>query len=81
LLTEISNHLPEGNSWLHISHHLGGTARDCLQREMNMRRVAHANNAESRMSAMRGPHAELICKTNFRKIIDVLSAARDPRCT
>src|SRR6185436_2441564 len=33
----------------------------CLQRLMTMGCVAPANNAESRMSAMRGPHATLTC--------------------
>jgi hypothetical protein len=43
-----------GNSWLHTNRHLGGTTTGCLQRDLNMRCVADANNVESRMSAMRG---------------------------
>jgi len=30
------NHLPEGNSWLHRDHHLGGTAIVCLQRNRSI---------------------------------------------
>jgi hypothetical protein len=66
------NHLPEGNSWLQTNRHRGGTATGCLQRSFNMRCVADANNAESRMSAMRvlrrARNAELICITEHCRV-------------
>jgi len=64
LPAEADNHLPEGNSWL-LAAYLVTTWEErrqgCLQRKSNMRRIAPANNAEGRMSAMLARDAELIC--------------------
>ena len=47
----------------------------CLQRKSNMRRIAPANNAEGRMSAMTAWRAELIC-VNRETLCENLTAAR-----
>src|ERR1044072_4841989 len=52
LADRVGNHLPEGNSWLHRDHHLGGTTTVCLQRNRSMCLIAQASNAASGMSAM-----------------------------
>src|SRR3954468_22943051 len=52
LADRVGNHLPEGNSWLHRDHHLGGKAIVCLQRSGSMCLIAQGNNASGRMSAM-----------------------------